>query len=195
MYFCARHFLRCEWAAALAALAYSLYHEQLTRAATQEHITISLFMTFVPLVWWRFDRALQTGRFRDAFWCAVTVVFAMWVDNKQIFIQGVFLFCYLVYWLWQSAQRGRWTAARTCAMIGAVSLVLGAGILVPGLIESKDVKLFLGDPLEAWQRSYAFKSALALVDRDGVVTREAVHGVMNLVRAGGFRPTSQQEAT
>ena len=57
--------------------------EQLTRAAIQEHITISLFMPFVPLLWWLFARMLQSGRFRDVFWCALAFVFAMWTDYKQ----------------------------------------------------------------------------------------------------------------
>ena len=91
MHLCARHFLRHEGAAVLAAVAYMLYPEQLTRAAMQEHITISLFLPFVPLVWWRFARALQSGRFRDSFWCAAVMVLAMWTDNKQIVVQGVFL--------------------------------------------------------------------------------------------------------
>ena len=196
MHLCARHFLRHEGAAVLAAVAYMLYPEQLTRAAMQEHITIGLFLPFVPLVWWRFARALQSGRFRDSFWCAAVMVLAMWTDNKQIVVQGVFLLGYLLYWLWRPEQRQRWQATlKTCGIIGLMSIGLGAALIVPGAIESKYVKLFFGDPLEAWQRTYSCKSLFALVDRDGVITRQAIAGVMAKVNAGGFRPTSQTEAT
>jgi hypothetical protein len=196
MYFCARHFLRHEWAAVLAGAAYMLCPEQLTRAATQEHMTISLFMPFVPLVWWLFARMLRSGRFRDVFWCALAFVFAMWTDYKQVFVQGVFLFGYLLYWLWLPERRAQWkTTVRTCLVLGAVSLGLGAAFLVPGFVESKYVKLFEGDPFEAWQRTYAFKSLLALVDRDAVITSNAIQGVMGHAQAGGYRPTTQEEAT
>ena len=100
MYFCARHFLRHEWAAALAALAFMLHPEQIIRAAGAEHMTISLFFPFIPLLWLTFARMLESGRFRDGFWCALTVVGAIWTDNKQAVVQFVFLGCYLAYWLW-----------------------------------------------------------------------------------------------
>lgn len=195
MYFCARHFLRNEWAAVLAGIAYMLCPEQLTRAATEEHMTISLFMPFVPLLWWLFARMLQSGRFRDVFWCALAFVFAMWTDYKQVFVQGVFLFGYLLYWLWLPEWRAHRTRTiRTCVLLGVAFLGLGAAFLVPGFTESKYVKLFAGDPLEGWQRTYAFKSVLALVDRDGAATREALTGVIQHMRSGSYHPTSQREA-
>jgi hypothetical protein len=196
MYFCARHFLRDERAAVLAGMAYMLCPEQLANATIREHITISLFMPFVPLVWWLFARALESGRFRDVFWCAMAFVFAMWTDYKQVFVQSVFLFGYLLYWLWPRERRAQWKMAmRTCLMLSAVFLGLGAAFLVPGFVESKYVKLFEGDPLEAWQRTYSFKSLLALVDRNAVVTRRAIQGVIERVQAGGYRPATQEEAT
>jgi hypothetical protein len=195
MYFCARHFLRDEWAAVLAGVAYMLYPEQLTRAATQEHMTISLFMPFAPLMWWLFARSLQSGKFRDVFWCGLAFVFAMWTDYKQIFVQEVFLFGYLLYWLCLPERRPhRAKTVRTCVMLGIVFLGLGAVFLTPVFVESKYVKLFAGDPLEAWQRTYAFKSLLALVDRDGVATRHAVAGLVEHARSPGFHPASEQEA-
>ena len=194
MYFCARHFLRHEWAAVLAAMAYMLCPEQLTRAATQEHITISLFMPFIPLLWWLFARMLQSGKFRDIFWCALAFVFAMWTDYKQVFVQGVFLLGYLLYWLWQPERRSqRARIIRTCAVLAAAFLGLGAAFLVPGFVEAKHVKLFAGDPLEAWQHTYAFKSMLALVDRGGAATRETVENVISKAQSGGYHPISQQD--
>jgi len=195
MYLCARHFLRDQWAAVLAGVTYMLCPEQLTRAATREHITISLFMPFAPLMWWLFARSLQSGKFRDVFWCGLAFVFAMWTDYKQFFVQGLFLFGYLLYWLCLPERRAHLAkTVRTCLMLGIVFLGLGAAFLTPGLVESKYVKLFEGDPLEAWQRTYSFKSVLALVDRDGIVTRHAVAGVAEYARSPGFRPASDQEA-
>jgi hypothetical protein len=194
MYFCARHFLRHEWAAVLAGMAYMLCPEQLTRAATQEHITINLFMPFIPLLWWLFAQTLQTGKFRDIFWCALAFVFAMWTDYKQVFVQGVFLLGYLLYWLWQPKRRSqRARIIRTCAVLGAVFLGLGAAFLVPGFVESRYVKLFAGDSLEAWQHTYAFKSVLALVDRGGSATRETVENVIHKAQSGDYHPISQQD--
>ena len=51
-----------------------------------------------------------------------------------------------------------------------MGLALGAWVLAPGFVETKDVKLFVGDPLASWQKTYSFKSLLSLVDRNGAVT-------------------------
>src|ERR1043166_1409123 len=100
MYFCARHFLKNEWAAILSALAFLLHPEQLIRAAGNEHITIILFMPLMPLLWLTLSRALERNTFRDTFLCAFVAVLAWWTDNKQAFTSFLFLFCYAVYWLW-----------------------------------------------------------------------------------------------
>jgi len=214
MYFCARYFLRAplavpsprpqgegqdgrktEWAAALAAIAYMLHPEQIIRAAGAEHITISLFFPFIPLLWWTFARMLESGRLRDVFWCALTAVMAMWTDNKQAVIQFFFLFFYLVHWLWPASRRGQWkTTARLLAMLAAVGLTLGAAVIVPGVVESKYVKLFIGDPLTDWQKTYAFRSLFALVDREGVVTRNVAQAAMTKAQTQGVTSQAQVDA-
>ncbi|HTS18158.1 MAG TPA: 6-pyruvoyl-tetrahydropterin synthase-related protein [Verrucomicrobiae bacterium] len=192
MYFCARHFLKSEWAATLAALVFLLHPEQIIRAAGAEHITIILFFPFMPLLWLTLARALERNRFRDTFVCAVVAVLAWWTDNKQAFIMFLFLFVYAVYWLWP--RRKQWQAtARTCGWLAALGLVLGTWVLVPGFAESRYVKLFYGDPLQAWQRGFAFKSLLGLVDRDGSATRNLTNAVMQQIQANGGRVGSQQE--
>jgi len=67
MYFCARHFMKNEWAALLAALAFMLHPEQIIRAAGPEHITIILFFPFIPLLWLTLSRALEKNTVRDTF--------------------------------------------------------------------------------------------------------------------------------
>ena len=192
MYFCARHFLKDEWAAVLAAMAFMLHPEQIIRAAGFEHMTISLFFPFIPLLWLTLARALESNRFRDAFLCALVAVLAWWTDNKQAFIQFIFLFCYALYWLWP--RRVQWKAtARTCGLLAVVGLALGAWVIAPGVVESKYVKLFLGDPLAEWQKTYAFKSLLGLVDRDGVVANDVAEAVLRRLQANGGRVGSQTE--
>lgn len=192
MYFCARHFLKNEWGAVLAAMAFMLHPEQIIRAAGAEHITISLSFLFIPLLWWTLARALESNTFRDTFVCALVAVLAWWADNKQAFIQFVFLFSYALYWLWP--RRKQWQpAARTCGLLAGIGLALGACVLAPGIVESKYVKLFVGDPLTEWQKTYSFKSLLGLVDRDGVATSNAVEVVLSRVQANGGRVNSQAE--
>ena len=172
MYFCARHFMKNEWAAVLAALAFMLHPEQIIRAAGHEHITIVLFFPFIPLLWLTLSRALERNTFRDTFLCALVAVLAWWTDNKQAFINFLFLFTYALYWLWP--RRKQWhPTARTCGLLAALGLALGAWVLAPGFVESRDVKLFVGDPLAAWQKTYSFKSLLGLVDRNGTFTSAA----------------------
>jgi hypothetical protein len=194
MYGCARHFLRNEWAAALAAVAFLLHPEQIIRAATTEHMGVVVFMPFIPLTWWFFARMLETGRFRDVFWCAVSVLGMMWTHNKQAFVQFVFLAGYLGWWLWPAPRRSRWLKALgLCALTGSVALAIGAFFIVPGLVESRHVKLFYGDPLQAWQRTYSFKSVLGLVDRDGVLTRATTRSVATHLQTVGYRAATPQE--
>ncbi len=192
MYFCARHFMRNEWAAVLAALAFMLHPEQIIRAAGAEHITIILFLPFIPLLWLTLARALERNTFRDTFLCAVVAVLAWWMDNKQAFISFLFLFCYAIYWLWPRRQQWQPTA-RVCGLLAAMGLALGAWVLAPGVIESSQVKLFIGDPLTNWQRTYSFKSLLSVVDRNGTATSQAVATVLARVRANGGSVGSQAE--
>jgi hypothetical protein len=216
MYGCARHFLRHAAAATLAAIVFLLHPEQLIRAAEKEAMTIILFFPFIPLLWWTFDRALQRRRFADIFLCSLVAVGAMWADNKQAVIQGVFLACYLSYRTWRqtspdasghsapqptpapslAAARCKSIAptARVCAGLAGLSLLLGAFCIVPGLVESPHVKLFRNDPIESWQRNYSFKSLLGIVDRHGVITRTAVLGVRQRAEEGFYRPRTQAEA-
>ncbi len=197
MFFCARHFLRDEWAATLAALAFLFHPEQIIRAAGAEHMTIIMFFPFIPLTWWLFARALESGKFRDAFWCALSSVCMLGMDNKQALIQYTLLACYVIYWLSNRAggqDRAHLQAVRTGGLIGILGLGLGACFIVPGLMESKHVKLFYGDPIEGWQRNYAFKSLLALVDRDGAVSRQAWEAVVQALQAGRYQTTNQQQA-
>src|SRR5579862_627797 len=192
MYFCARHFMKNEWAAVLSALAFMLNPELLIRAAGQEHMTIMLFFPFIPLLWLTLARALERNTFRDTFICAVVTVFAWWTDNKQAFISYLFLFAYVLYWLWP--RRKQWEpTARTCALLAALGLGLGAWTLAPGFVESGYVKLFMGDPLIGWQKNYAFKSLLGLVDRNGVTTSNAINTVMSRIQANGGHVSSQAE--
>ena len=189
MYFCARHFLKNDWAAALAALAFMLHPEQLIRAAGAEHVTISLFYPFIPLLWLMFTRALETGRFRDVFWCALVAAGALWTDNKQALLHGLFLIGYLIYWLWFAERRRAWrSTAKTVILISVTATALGAFIIVPGAMESRYVKLLAGDPIREWQKTYSLKSLFGIVDRNGVVSASARDGVIGLAQQrGGFR--------
>ncbi len=198
MYFCARHFLRNEWGAALAALAFLFHPEQIIRSAGAEHMTIIMFLPFIPLTWWLFARALDTGKVSDAFWCSVGAVGMLGMDNKQALIQYTFLAGYLVFKVGQASrlsQQREWTGRMPVLLwIVIFSLGLGAFFLVTGLVESKHVKLFYGDPIEGWQRNYAFKSLLGLVDRNGAITRQAVDGAVGVVQArGGVRSQAELE--
>ena len=202
MYFCARHFLKNEWAAMLAALAFMLHPEQIIRAAGAEHITISLSFVFIPLLWLTLARALKSNAYRNIFICAIVAVLTWWTDNKQAFIHFIFLFCYALYWLWP--RRNQWRpTARTCGLLAVFGLALGAWVIAPGVVESNHVKLFVGEPLSDWQRTYGFKSLLGLVDRSGTVTHSAiqvvagdsrVQQVFRDVEAQGRRAT-EEEAT
>lgn len=194
MYGCARYFLKNEWAAALAAIAFLLHPEQIIRAAGSEHLGIIVFMPFMPLTFWLFARALETGRFRDIFWCGLSAFGLLWTHNKMAFVHGVFLAGYLGYWLWRKPDLKH--TVRTLATLGGVTVGLCAVLVVPGLMESGQVKLLSGeqDALRGWQRGYAFKSLLALVDRDGAVTRATTGTLRRLLQSNAFRPSSQAEA-
>lgn len=192
MYFCARHFLKNEWAAVLSALAFMLHPEQLIRAAGAEHITISLFFPFIPLLWLTLSRMLNSNTFRDTFVCALVAVLTWWTDNKQAFLQFVFLFSYALYWLWP--RRKQWQpTVRTCGVLAVMGIGLGAWVIVPGIVESKYVKLFLGDPVAAWQKTYSFKSLLGLADRHGTITSNIVQAVFARVQTNGGHVGSQAE--
>ena len=193
MYFCARHFLKHDWAAALAALAFMLHPRLLISAAGAEHITISLFYPLIPLLWLTFARVLETNRFRDVFWCALVAAIAFWTDNKQALLHGLFLVGYLIYWFWPAERRRAWrSTARTVTLIVATATALGAFIIVPGAMESKYVKLFAGDPIREWQKTYSLKSLFGIVDRNGVVSASARDGVIGVAqKRGGFRSQTE----
>ena len=207
MYFCARHFLGgpasrraagneapppVEWAAVLAAIAFMLHPEQIIRAAGAEHMTISLFFPFIPLLWLTFARLLETGGRREIGLFALVAVLAMWTDNKQAVIHFLYLGAYLVYWLWPKERRANPAGfARTFGWLAASGLVLGAFIIIPGLIEMKQIKLFAGDPLAGWQKNYAFRSLFALVDRDGTTTKATITALMTRLQT--HPPTTQGE--
>ena len=192
MYFCARHFLRQDWAAVLAALAYMLHPEQLIRAAGAEHITICLFFPFIPLLWLTFARMLETGQRREVALFALTGVFALWTDNKQAVVNFPFLAGYLIFWLWPKERRQNLPSlARMFGLLAALGVALGAFIVIPGLIEMKQIKLFTGDPLAGWQKNYAFRSLFALVDRDGATTKATLSAAMTRLQT--HPPTTQAE--
>ena len=197
MYFCARYFLRNEWAAVLAAIAFLLHPEQIIRAAGAEHLGVIVFMPFMPLTFWLFARALKTGRFRDIFWCGVSSFGLLWTHNKMAFVHAIFLLAYLVYWLCPRERRAAWKATgRTLVWLGVVTVGLCAVLIAPGLMESKYVKLLSGEheQLIGWQRGFAFKSLLALVDRDGAVTTATIAELSRELQAQVFHPTTQEEA-
>lgn len=193
MYGCARHFLKNDWAALLAGVAFVVHPAQLIRAAGAEHMTICLFFPFIPLLWWTFARMLEANQPRDIAVCALTACCAMWTDNKQAVINFVFLACYLVYWFWPKDRRAQLaTTGRTFGLLAVLGLTTGAVLIVPGVIEAKYVKLFAGDPLVEWQKNYSFKSLFGLVDRNATVTKNIAAGVMTKMQT---RPlTSQAQA-
>ena len=195
MYFCARHFLRSPWAAALSAVAFLLHPELVTRATSAEHLGFSLFTAFVPLTWLFFARALESGRFADLFACSLALAGSAWANNKMALVNALFLAGYFVYWVawgrepagtgWR--QRAR-SGVRQSLLIAALAFSVGAFFIAPGIAEAKYVKLFAGEPLLEWQEAFSFKSLFALVDRDGAVTRDAIEHVSTSVAArGGVR--------
>jgi hypothetical protein len=194
MYGCARYFLKNEWAAALAAVTFMLHPEQILRASGYEHVGIIVFMPFMPLTFWLFARALETDKFRDIFWCGLAALGLLWTHNKMAFVHGIFLVGYLGYWLWRKPDLLK--TGRTLGLIGVVTVGLCSILIVPGLMESGHVKLLSGEQeaLRQWQRGYAFKSLLALVDRDGTVTGATTNTLARLIQAQAFRPTTQAEA-
>ncbi|MBI3786383.1 MAG: YfhO family protein [Deltaproteobacteria bacterium] len=193
MYVCARHFLKQEWAAVVSALVFILHPQQLIHAAAAEHLTISLFFPLIPLLWLALSRALESNRFRDTFLCALLAVLAWWTDNKQAFINFAFLGAYVVYWLWPRRQRWR-PIVRTCALLAVLGLTLGAPFLVPGLVESKNVKLFADDPVRAWQATYSLKDVLQLVDRNGIIAATAAEDVAARAQIDKRPPRDKEEA-
>jgi len=195
MYGCARHFLRNDWAAALAGIAFVLHPAQLNRAAGAEHMTIALFFPFIPLLWWTFARMLATNQPRDIALCALTACFAMWTDNKQAVINFFFLAVYLIYWFWPKERRAHLsTTGRTFGLLVILGLATGAVLIVPGLVEAKYVKLFAGDPLVEWQKNYSFKSLFGLVDRDAAVTKDITASVMTKLQTRPLTSQSQADA-
>ena len=195
MYGCARYFIKNEWAAALAGLVFLLHPEQITRAAGAEHLGVILFIPFMPLTFWLLAKALDTGRFRDLFCCALALTGMLWAHNKMAFTHGLFLAAYLGYRFATNPQQ--WQPALQRLGLAAVLTGLLAGpFIIPGLLEAGQVKLLSGEgeQLVLWQRNYSFKSLLGLVDRAGVVTQATTGKLQQLLQAQAFRPTTQAEA-
>lgn len=197
MYFCARHFMKNEWAASLASLAYAFHPQLLYRSGGTEHIgpggAMMVFPLF-PLVWLFFAKALESRSYRDVFWCAVTMVWLAWVSYKLAFVLSVFLMAYLIYVLWKIRRNNEWLAgARSAGLIGATALALGAFLIIPLLMETKHVSLFPEAQLKGWQRSYSFKSLLALVDRNGLVTEKAIQSVRAELQMRGSEGVTRKE--
>jgi hypothetical protein len=194
MYFCARHFLRNELAAWLAAMIYLFHPEQIIRAATTEHMGVIVFFPFIPMAWLFYARSLESGKFRDVFWCAVAVVGLVWTHNKQAFVQFFFFFFYFLYWALDKSRRSQWkNHIKISAEIGILSLFLGLFALLPGLIEQKHVKLFHGDPLELWQKTYSTRSFLGFIDRDGKILEKMLPAALAPIQQRG--QITQDEAT
>jgi hypothetical protein len=193
MYYCARYFLKNEWAAALAGVVFLLHPEQVIRAAGAEHLGVIVFFPFMPLTFWLFARTLETGRFRDIFWCGLSAFGLLWAHNKMAFVHAIFLAGYLGFWLFRKPDLRH--TGRTLALLAGVTVGLCAILIVPGLMESSQVKLLSGeqDALRQWQHGYAFKSLLALVDRDGTLTSTTTNTLAHLIQAQAFHPTSQAE--
>ena len=194
MYGCARYFIKNEWAAAFAGLVFLLHPEQIIRAAGAEHLGVILFIPFMPLTFWLLAKALDTGRFRDLFFCALALTGMLWAHNKMAFTHSIFLAAYLGY---RFATNRQWQIDLKRLGIAAILTGLLAGpFIIPGLLEAGQVKLLSGEgeQLVLWQRNYSFKSLLGLVDRDGVVTHATTGKLQQLLQAQAFRPTSQAEA-
>jgi hypothetical protein len=189
MYACARYILKNDWAAALAALVFMIHPAQLNRAAGAEHMTIALFFPFIPLLWLTFARMLDTGKLHQIALCALVACLAMFTDNKQAILTFLYLAAYLIYWV-ATRRPAPVTVGRNLGLLAVLGLALGAFIIVPGFLEAGHVKLFHDDPLREWQKSYSFRSLFGLVDRDGVVTKDLLAGIMRQART---RPVSQTE--
>jgi hypothetical protein len=195
MYGCARYFTKNEWAAAFAGLVFLLHPEQIIRAAGAEHLGVILFLPFMPLTFWLLAKALDTGRFRDLFFCALALTGMLWAHNKMAFTHGLFLAAYLVYRL--VTDRPHWQLAlKRFGVATLLTGVLAGPFIIPGLLEAGQVKLLSGEgeQLVLWQRNYSFKSLLGLVDRDGVVTHATTGKLQQLLQAQAFHPTTQVEA-
>jgi len=195
MYGCARYFIKHEWAAAFAGIVFLFHPEQVIRAAGAEHLGVILFLPFMPLTFWLLAKALDTGRFRDLFFCALALTGMLWAHNKMAFTHGIFLAAYLGYRFW--INRSDWQLAlKRLGIVALLTGVLAGPFIIPGLLEAGQVKLLSGEgeQLVLWQRNYSFKSLLGLVDRDGVVTHATTGKLQQLLQAQAFRPTTQAEA-
>ncbi len=195
MYGCARYFIKNEWAAAFAGLVFLFHPEQIIRAAGAEHLGVILFLPFMPLTFWLLAKALDTGRFRDRFFCALALTGMLWAHNKMAFIHSLFLAAYLFYRFVTDQQHWRLTLKRL-GLAAVLTGVLAGPIIIPGLLEAGQVKLLSGEgeQLALWQRNYSFKSLLGLVDRNGFVTHATTGKLQQLLQAQAFRPTTQAEA-
>ncbi|MCS6913956.1 MAG: hypothetical protein RMK29_14455 [Myxococcales bacterium] len=185
MHLCARHVLRHEGAAVLAALAYLFYPQPLVRAAESGHVTVVLIYPLVPLVWLALFRTLEQGGVRVVVPGAVAAVLMLWAHNKQALAQFLFMGIYTLYFVVSRRER-RWGALRSAVQLGGLTLLLGACLIVPGLREASLAKLFAGEPMAGWQRTYAVHGPLALVDRGGVLS--------GLLRQEALEALSRQDA-
>jgi hypothetical protein len=164
MFFCAKRFLRSDSAAALAALAYLFHPQLLARAGGVEHLYVVMFVPLVPLAWLTLARALDRARFADAFACAVSLDAMLWMQTKQTLVQLVFLTAFAAWSIARDRER-RPSMVKALATIAALALPMAAFFVTPLITELRALKLFEGDPLEAWQRMYSLADVGALVDR------------------------------
>ncbi len=195
MYGCARYFIKNDWAAAFAALVFLVHPEQIIRAAGAEHLGVILFLPFMPLTFWLLAKTLDTGRFRDSFFCALALTGMLWSHNKMAFIHGLFLAIYLGYRLATNQQNWQLILKRL-SLAAVLTGILAGPFIIPGLLEASQVKLLSGEgeQLVLWQRNYSFKSLLGLVDRDAAITHATTGKLQELLQAQAFRPTTQAEA-
>lgn len=200
MFGCARYLIGAhpfaDWAAWLAGMAFLLHPQQVIRAAGAEHLGVMVFLPFIPLSWWAVARLLDRGRWVDMLAAAAAVAGSMWAHNKMAFVNLLFLAGYLGYRIaiQPAAERLGFVRAAVGRVVGAglLAALLGAFFILPGLWEARYVKLFRGDPFAEWQRSYSFKSLFGVLDRDGVLTRQTIHGVLRPVETRGGVRTQQE---
>lgn len=182
MYGCARYYLRNEWAAILAALVFLLHPTPVRHAAGHGQLALCFALPLIPVTWWLFARALDSGRGSAAFWYSLSFVALLGLNPPLALVQAVFLLGYLVVCRPQTPG-----AARVCGRIGLWSLGLGAFVIVTSVGE--------------WRHAYHGRETeqppaplWALVDRDGIITRSAITGAQEvLAPRGGVRSQTKQE--
>ncbi len=140
MYLFAQELSRSKLSGILAALCYVyapyiLFTEPYARGAYPEYLALSLF----PLVMWRFQRLLMTGRAWDVVWAALGVGVLVITHNLTA-LSG---FGMILAWIaWHGLTRSvSWRNVR----VAGIAAVLGVGVAgyfwLPVLLERGEVKL------------------------------------------------------